>query len=303
MQSQQPPKLLGKVQQGMGNTHWPALPFFDATDEIASYRHSDYRLREFTKTGYSVQGQYKPGPSKVRPLNAVEKAQQDCGDSKDEQAMAAKRAFMARKVFSPHAVCAGSWSSSSSMAAVSTKEEKPKSAVDQVKADLNDEHPKNAYNNTMSDHKKEMIISKTLETEEGRQALANAMMEPIRDQLEYRATLPNVFKKLSKSKKPVKKSAVKPEAVQAINRRGRQELSEEIKYTAMQNESLARHLDKLKTVKIKDDNRPATKEEIADMQEQMKQVANDPNMTITTAGHFALNWEPVIAHLKPKKAK
>lgn len=45
-----------------------------------------------------------------------------------------------------------------------------------------------AYNkNGLTDQDKEMVIAQALETDEGRTALAQAMVEPIRRALEYQA--------------------------------------------------------------------------------------------------------------------
>ncbi len=44
-----------------------------------------------------------------------------------------------------------------------------------------------SYKNSMSDAEKEMIIAQALQTEEGRTALAQSMVEPIRRSLEYQA--------------------------------------------------------------------------------------------------------------------
>ncbi len=41
--------------------------------------------------------------------------------------------------------------------------------------------------NGLSDQEKEMVIAQALETDEGRTALAQAMVEPIRRSLEYQA--------------------------------------------------------------------------------------------------------------------
>src|ERR1035437_9419804 len=43
------------------------------------------------------------------------------------------------------------------------------------------------YKNSVSDNEKEMVIAQALETDEGRVALAQAMVEPIRRALEYQA--------------------------------------------------------------------------------------------------------------------
>lgn len=51
----------------------------------------------------------------------------------------------------------------------------------------------------------------------------------------------------------------------------------------------------VRVVKIGSDNRPATSMDIADIQEQLAHVANDPNMTIVTHHNFEYDWYGCIS--------
>ena len=45
----------------------------------------------------------------------------------------------------------------------------------------------------------------------------------------------------------------------------------------------------MRVIRIGDKNRPATKEDIAEVQRQLQAVANDPNLTIVE--HFAFDFD------------